>query len=129
MELNMESLVLGNSSHQLGYHKSHCLVLDNSSFQMGCHRHQRALDMYRASQENSIRWMAMDSNMLGASYMLRLATYSCSRECSKEMYKYRLAYSRKVSSNLVLDNLELHKVCNSLGLYNLSLQEECSIEE
>ena len=42
---------------------------------------------------------------------------------------FRLECSKKVSSNLVLDNLELHKVCNSLGWYNLILQEACSIEE
>ena len=70
-----------------------------------------------------------DSNMLGARYKLRLAMYNRFRACSKEMYKCRLAYSRKVSSNLVLDNLELHMECNSLGWYNLILQEACSIEE
>ena len=76
---------------------------------------------------NKLVWYMLselDNNMLGASYKLRLEMYNHSRVCNKEMYKCRLAYSRKVSSNLVLDNLELHKVCNSLGLYNLNLLEE-----
>ncbi len=56
---------------------------------------------------------------------------------SKEMYKCRPAYSRKVNNKKVLNNLEWNKACNNLGLYSLilsvawnrlGLNKECNIE-
>lgn len=50
------------------------------------------------------------------------------RECNKERYMCRPAYSKKVNNRKELNSLGLNKACNSWDLYKLILQGECSIE-
>ena len=57
----------------------------------------------------------LGSNILRASYKLRLAKYSRYRVCSKEMYKCLRVCNKKASNKKELNNLESRKACSKSG--------------